>query len=144
MHEVLTEAFLPTRFIIHDASSLTRQSAMDKFDDATKVGCPLVAPPPAHVPPAGALPVHRAGAGPGPRPGVGPQNDQHVLGQVRPPNPPSHRYSQRQRRCVTGTPSTRFSRSEESCLSYCVDRFLDTSLKLVQLIQEQRNAAGGQ
>jgi mitochondrial import inner membrane translocase subunit TIM8 len=48
------------------------------------------------------------------------------------------------RRCVTGTPSTRFSRSEESCLSNCVDRFLDSSLKLVQLIQEQRNAAGGQ
>jgi import inner membrane translocase subunit TIM8 len=51
---------------------------------------------------------------------------------------------QKTRRCVTGTPSTRFSRSEESCLSYCVDRFLDSSLKLVQLIQEQRNAAGGQ
>lgn len=47
-------------------------------------------------------------------------------------------------RCVTGTPSTRFSRSEESCLSHCVDRFLDTSLKLVHLLQEQRNAAGGQ
>ncbi|KAJ7275311.1 hypothetical protein B0H12DRAFT_980249, partial [Mycena haematopus] len=31
-------------------------------------------------------------------------------------------------RCVTGTPSTRFSRSEESCLSNCVERFLDTSL----------------
>jgi len=47
-------------------------------------------------------------------------------------------------KCVTGTPSTRFSRSEDSCLSNCVDRFLDTSLKLVQLIQDQRNAAGGQ
>ena len=55
---------------------------------------------------------------------------------------PAHR--RETRRCVTGTPSTRFSRSEESCLSHCVDRFLDSSLKLVQLIQEQRNAAGGQ
>ena len=47
-------------------------------------------------------------------------------------------------RCVTGTPSTRFSRAEESCLSHCVDRFLDTSLKLVHLLQEQRNASSGQ
>jgi len=44
-------------------------------------------------------------------------------------------------KCVTGTPSTRFSRGEESCLNYCVDRFLDTSLKMVNLIQEQRNSA---
>jgi len=44
-------------------------------------------------------------------------------------------------KCITGTPSTRFSRGEESCLNYCVDRFLDTSLKIVQLIQDQRNAA---
>lgn len=36
MHEVLTDAFA-TGFIIHYVSSLTRQSAMDKFDDATKV-----------------------------------------------------------------------------------------------------------
>jgi mitochondrial import inner membrane translocase subunit TIM8 len=44
-------------------------------------------------------------------------------------------------RCITGAPSTRFSRGEESCLNYCVDRFLDTSLRMVQLIQEQRKAA---
>jgi len=43
-------------------------------------------------------------------------------------------------KCVTGTPSTRFSGAEQNCLSYCVDRFLDTSLKMVNLIQEQRNS----
>ncbi|KAK7064451.1 zf-Tim10-DDP domain-containing protein [Favolaschia claudopus] len=43
-------------------------------------------------------------------------------------------------KCVTGTPSTRFSRSEESCLSNCVDRFLDTSLFMVKRIEEQRAA----
>lgn len=41
-------------------------------------------------------------------------------------------------RCITGTPSTRFSRSEESCLVNCVDRFLDTSLFMVKKIEEQR------
>ncbi|KAJ7706462.1 hypothetical protein B0H17DRAFT_919224, partial [Mycena rosella] len=43
-------------------------------------------------------------------------------------------------RCVTGTPSTRFSRSEESCISNCVERFLDTSLFMVKKIEEQRSA----
>ncbi|CCM00887.1 uncharacterized protein FIBRA_02933 [Fibroporia radiculosa] len=42
-------------------------------------------------------------------------------------------------KCVTGTPSTRFSRSEESCLANCVDRFLDTSLFMVKKIEEQRS-----
>ncbi|KAJ7102196.1 Tim10/DDP family zinc finger-domain-containing protein [Mycena belliarum] len=46
-------------------------------------------------------------------------------------------------KCVTGTPSTRFSRSEESCLSNCVERFLDTSLFMVRKIEEQRAAANG-
>ncbi|KIM48018.1 hypothetical protein M413DRAFT_218140 [Hebeloma cylindrosporum] len=41
-------------------------------------------------------------------------------------------------KCVTGTPSTSFSRSESSCLANCVDRFLDTSLYLVKQISEQR------
>ncbi|EIM83362.1 uncharacterized protein STEHIDRAFT_159947 [Stereum hirsutum FP-91666 SS1] len=41
-------------------------------------------------------------------------------------------------KCITGTPSTRFSRSEESCLVNCVDRFLDTSLFMVKKIEEQR------
>ncbi|KAF8222597.1 hypothetical protein L208DRAFT_1186349, partial [Tricholoma matsutake] len=41
-------------------------------------------------------------------------------------------------KCITGTPSTRFSRSEESCLANCVERFLDTSLFMVKKIEEQR------
>ncbi|KAJ7169610.1 Tim10/DDP family zinc finger-domain-containing protein [Mycena filopes] len=44
------------------------------------------------------------------------------------------------KKCVTGTPSTKFSRSEESCLSNCVERFLDTSLFMVRKIEEQRAA----
>lgn len=46
-------------------------------------------------------------------------------------------------RCVTGIPSTRFSRSEESCLANCVNRFLDSSLFLVKKIEEQREASRG-
>ncbi|TFK76909.1 hypothetical protein BDN72DRAFT_830083 [Pluteus cervinus] len=41
-------------------------------------------------------------------------------------------------KCITGTPSTRFSRGEESCLANCVERFLDTSLFMVKKIEEQR------
>ncbi|PFH54661.1 hypothetical protein AMATHDRAFT_135236 [Amanita thiersii Skay4041] len=44
-------------------------------------------------------------------------------------------------KCITGTPSTRFSRSEESCLSYCVERFLDTSLFMVNKIEGKREQA---
>jgi import inner membrane translocase subunit TIM8 len=45
-------------------------------------------------------------------------------------------------KCVTGTPSTRFSRSEETCLTNCVGRFLDTSLFMVRLIEEKRIQSG--
>ncbi|KAH9946826.1 Tim10/DDP family zinc finger-domain-containing protein [Amylocystis lapponica] len=45
-------------------------------------------------------------------------------------------------KCITGTPSTRFSRGEESCLANCVDRFLDTSLFMVKKIEEQRTQLG--
>ncbi|KAI0047801.1 hypothetical protein FA95DRAFT_1491972, partial [Auriscalpium vulgare] len=41
-------------------------------------------------------------------------------------------------KCITSTPSTRFSRGEEGCLANCVERFLDTSLFIVNKIQEQR------
>jgi len=41
-------------------------------------------------------------------------------------------------KCITGTPSTRFSRSEESCLSNCIDRFLDSSIYLVKQIEQQQ------
>lgn len=44
-------------------------------------------------------------------------------------------------RCITGTPSTRFSRGEESCLVNCVERFLDTSLFIVKKIESQRQGA---
>ncbi|CAL1696137.1 unnamed protein product [Somion occarium] len=46
-------------------------------------------------------------------------------------------------KCVTGTPSTSFSRSEESCLANCVDRFLDTSLFLVKRIEQSRQEMTG-
>ncbi|EIN13554.1 hypothetical protein PUNSTDRAFT_109751 [Punctularia strigosozonata HHB-11173 SS5] len=41
-------------------------------------------------------------------------------------------------KCVTGTPSTSFSRSERSCLENCVDRFLDTSMFMVRKVESQR------
>lgn len=44
-------------------------------------------------------------------------------------------------KCITGTPSTRFSRSEEGCLAYCVERFLDTSLFMVNKIEGKREQA---
>jgi len=47
-------------------------------------------------------------------------------------------------KCVSGTPSTKFSRTEESCLSNCVSRFLDTSMFLVKKIEEQRQTARDQ
>jgi import inner membrane translocase subunit TIM8 len=45
-------------------------------------------------------------------------------------------------KCVTGTPSTRFSRGEETCLANCVDRFLDTSMFMVKQIEEKRIQSG--
>jgi len=41
-------------------------------------------------------------------------------------------------KCITTTPSTRFSRGEESCLSNCIDRFLDSSIFLVKQIEQQQ------
>ncbi|KAF9457096.1 Tim10/DDP family zinc finger-domain-containing protein [Collybia nuda] len=41
-------------------------------------------------------------------------------------------------KCITGTPSTKFSRGEEACLTNCVERFLDTSLFMVKQIENQR------
>jgi len=45
-------------------------------------------------------------------------------------------------KCITGTPSTRFSRSEEGCLANCVERFIDTSKFFVQKLEEQRALSG--
>ncbi|KAI0785984.1 Tim10/DDP family zinc finger-domain-containing protein [Abortiporus biennis] len=44
-------------------------------------------------------------------------------------------------KCITGTPASSFSKSERGCLENCVDRFLDTSLFLINKIQEQRDAS---
>ncbi|PPQ72715.1 hypothetical protein CVT26_003010 [Gymnopilus dilepis] len=46
-------------------------------------------------------------------------------------------------KCITGTPSTRFSRSEENCLHNCVGRFLDTSIFLVKEIEGKRSQYQG-
>ncbi|KAF9454893.1 hypothetical protein P691DRAFT_654855, partial [Macrolepiota fuliginosa MF-IS2] len=41
-------------------------------------------------------------------------------------------------KCITSAPGNSFSRSEASCLVNCVERFLDTSLYLVNQIQNKR------
>ncbi|KAI0374327.1 hypothetical protein BV20DRAFT_1041312 [Pilatotrama ljubarskyi] len=46
-------------------------------------------------------------------------------------------------KCV-GSISYSFSRSEQSCLTNCVDRFVDTTTHLVKKVEEQRAAALGQ
>ncbi|KAF9056369.1 Tim10/DDP family zinc finger-domain-containing protein [Panaeolus papilionaceus] len=43
-------------------------------------------------------------------------------------------------KCITGTPSSAFGRSEQNCLANCVERFLDTSLHLVKHIEEKRGS----
>ena len=91
----------------------------------------------------GAAGIPRAGAGTGARPAVDSHIHEHVLGQVRFPflfKLPLLNCKLRFR-CITGTPSTRFSRGEESCLANCVERFLDTSLFMVKKIESQRQEA---
>ncbi|KAI6134017.1 Tim10/DDP family zinc finger-domain-containing protein [Pisolithus croceorrhizus] len=41
-------------------------------------------------------------------------------------------------KCITSTPGSRFARGEESCLSNCVERFLDTSIFIVTQVQRQQ------
>ncbi|KAI9572786.1 hypothetical protein HD554DRAFT_2014561 [Boletus coccyginus] len=41
-------------------------------------------------------------------------------------------------KCVTGTPGSRFARSEETCIVNCIDRFVDASEYLVGQIQRQQ------
>ncbi|KZT52521.1 hypothetical protein CALCODRAFT_487093 [Calocera cornea HHB12733] len=48
------------------------------------------------------------------------------------------------KKCVTGSIGARFARSEEGCLVNCVDRFLDSSLFIIQKVEEARKQAGGQ
>ncbi|GJE85981.1 Tim10/DDP family zinc finger-domain-containing protein [Phanerochaete sordida] len=47
-------------------------------------------------------------------------------------------------KCITATPGNSFSRSESSCLANCVERFLDTSLYIVNRIEHQRVQSGAQ
>ncbi|KAL4069495.1 Tim10/DDP family zinc finger-domain-containing protein [Scleroderma citrinum] len=41
-------------------------------------------------------------------------------------------------KCITSTPGSRFARGEEGCLANCVERFLDTSLFIVNQVQRQQ------
>ncbi|PAV22773.1 mitochondrial import inner membrane translocase subunit tim8 [Pyrrhoderma noxium] len=43
-------------------------------------------------------------------------------------------------KCITGTPSTRFGRGEETCLVNCVERFLDTSVFYIKQLESKRAA----
>ncbi|KAG7450315.1 uncharacterized protein BT62DRAFT_504282 [Guyanagaster necrorhizus] len=43
-------------------------------------------------------------------------------------------------RCITSTPSNKFSSAEASCLTNCVDRFMDTSLFLIKSLQNRRES----
>ncbi|KAK0198651.1 related to Mitochondrial import inner membrane translocase subunit TIM8 [Armillaria ostoyae] len=43
-------------------------------------------------------------------------------------------------KCITSTPSNKFSSAEASCLTNCVDRFLDTSLFLIKSLQNRRES----
>ncbi|WWC91009.1 uncharacterized protein L201_005949 [Kwoniella dendrophila CBS 6074] len=40
--------------------------------------------------------------------------------------------------CITGSISSKFSKSEAQCLENCVDRFLDSSLFIVKQIESQK------
>ncbi|SPO42449.1 probable TIM8 - Translocase of the mitochondrial inner Membrane [Moesziomyces antarcticus] len=40
--------------------------------------------------------------------------------------------------CIKSSIGSSFGRGEEACLSNCVERFLDTSLFIVNKLQEQR------
>ncbi|GAA5944387.1 protein transporter TIM8 [Sporobolomyces koalae] len=41
-------------------------------------------------------------------------------------------------KCVPGAPGARFSRSEESCLSNCVDAYMNSSLLIVKYLESRR------
>ncbi|KAI8049708.1 putative TIM8-translocase of the mitochondrial inner membrane [Syncephalis plumigaleata] len=41
-------------------------------------------------------------------------------------------------RCITGKIGTKLSSSDESCLTNCVERFLDTSLLIVKQLESKR------
>ncbi|KIK04273.1 hypothetical protein K443DRAFT_676034 [Laccaria amethystina LaAM-08-1] len=41
-------------------------------------------------------------------------------------------------KCMSSKPSTTLSRAEESCLTNCVERFLDSSLHMVKELENKR------
>ncbi|RKP28096.1 Tim10/DDP family zinc finger-domain-containing protein [Syncephalis pseudoplumigaleata] len=41
-------------------------------------------------------------------------------------------------RCITGKIGTKLSSGEESCLTNCVERFLDTSILIVKQLESKR------
>ncbi|EJT99922.1 mitochondrial import inner membrane translocase subunit TIM8 [Dacryopinax primogenitus] len=47
------------------------------------------------------------------------------------------------KKCVGSSIGGRFSRGEETCLTNCVDRFLDSSLFIINKVEEARRQAGG-
>jgi import inner membrane translocase subunit TIM8 len=46
-------------------------------------------------------------------------------------------------KCVTGKMGNKLGSGEESCLSNCVERFLDTSIFIVKRLEESRASLGG-
>ncbi|XP_030939361.1 mitochondrial import inner membrane translocase subunit TIM8 [Quercus robur] len=41
-------------------------------------------------------------------------------------------------KCITGTPGSKFSSSESSCLSNCARRYMDMSLLIVKRVQNMQ------
>ncbi|KAL3655005.1 Mitochondrial import inner membrane translocase subunit tim8 [Castilleja foliolosa] len=39
-------------------------------------------------------------------------------------------------KCITGTPGSKFSSSESSCLTYCAQRYMDMSLLIMKRLQQ--------
>ncbi|GFP93797.1 mitochondrial import inner membrane translocase subunit tim8 [Phtheirospermum japonicum] len=39
-------------------------------------------------------------------------------------------------KCVTGTPGSKFSSSESTCLTYCAQRYMDMSLLIMKRLQQ--------
>ncbi|KAJ8752571.1 hypothetical protein K2173_005460 [Erythroxylum novogranatense] len=41
-------------------------------------------------------------------------------------------------KCITGTPGSKFSSSESSCLSHCAQRYMDMSLMIMKRFQSMQ------
>ncbi|KIY45352.1 hypothetical protein FISHEDRAFT_31617, partial [Fistulina hepatica ATCC 64428] len=42
------------------------------------------------------------------------------------------------KKCMTGTPGTRLSTSEQTCLVNCVERFIDATVFMVKKLEDDR------